>query len=75
MYSTQKFRLYLTVIVTKLDFNKIDYAKKIVERFGQQNCKPTRTPLPAGYKPSKIQAKLILNKSLIINQSLDHCYG
>ena len=58
-----------------ITIDRINYAKKIVERFGQKNCKPTHTPLPAGYKPSKIQAKLILNKSLIIDQSLDHCYG
>ena len=40
-----------------ITIDQIDYAKKIVERFGQQNCKPTRTPLPAGYQPSKNTGK------------------
>jgi len=28
------------------------YARKIVKRFGLENCKPTRTPLPTGYIPT-----------------------
>ena len=28
------------------------YAKKVVTRFGLENCKPTRTPLPTGYIPT-----------------------
>jgi len=35
----------------KLD--QIDYAKKVVKRFGMTNAKPVRTPLPAGYTPEK----------------------
>src|SRR5258708_8493802 len=35
----------------KLIIDQIDYAKKIVEHFGQQNAKPTHTPLPVGYIP------------------------
>ena len=31
--------------------DQIDYAKKVVECFGQQNAKPTYTPLPVGYQP------------------------
>ena len=38
--------------------DQIEYAKKIVNRFGQENAKPARTPLPAGYipKPNDKQA-------------------
>ena len=32
--------------------DQIDYAKKIVKRFGQEEAKPVRTPLPAGYTPA-----------------------
>jgi hypothetical protein len=28
-----------------------NYAKKVVEHFGQQNAKPTYVPLPVGYQP------------------------
>ena len=35
----------------KLIIDQIDYAKKVVERFGQQNAKPTYVPLPVGYQP------------------------
>src|SRR5260370_25281693 len=35
----------------KLIVDQISYAKKVVERFGQQNAKPTNTPLPVGYIP------------------------
>ena len=31
--------------------DQIDYAKKVVECFGQQNAKPTYVPLPVGYQP------------------------
>jgi hypothetical protein len=31
--------------------DQIDYAKKVVESFGQQNGKPTYVPLPVGYQP------------------------
>jgi hypothetical protein len=31
--------------------DQINYAKKVVERFGQQNAKPTYVPLPVGYQP------------------------
>ena len=38
--------------------DQIEYAKKIVNHFGQENAKPARTPLPAGYipKPNDKQA-------------------
>ena len=38
--------------------DQIEYAKKIVNQFGQENAKPARTPLPAGYipKPNDKQA-------------------
>ena len=35
--------------------DQIDYAKKVVERFGQSNAKPCRTPLPAGYVPAEFK--------------------
>jgi hypothetical protein len=35
----------------KLIIDQIDYAKMVVERFGQQNAKPTYVPLPVGYQP------------------------
>ena len=35
----------------KLIIDQIDYAKKVVEHFGQENSKPTYTPLPVGYQP------------------------
>ena len=35
----------------KLITDQIDYAKKVVECFGQQNAKPTYVPLPVGYQP------------------------
>jgi hypothetical protein len=35
----------------KLIIDQIDYAKKVVEHFGQQNAKPTYIPLPVGYQP------------------------
>ena len=35
----------------KLIIDQINYAKKVVERFGQQNAKPTYVPLPVGYQP------------------------
>jgi hypothetical protein len=35
----------------KLVVDQISYARKVVERFGQQNAKPTNTPLPVGYIP------------------------
>jgi hypothetical protein len=35
----------------KMIIDQIDYAKKVVERFGQQNAKPTYVPLPVGYQP------------------------
>ena len=34
-----------------LSIDQIDYAKKIVQRFGQENCHDVATPLPGGYKP------------------------
>jgi len=34
-----------------LKIDQIDYAKKIVKRFGQENCHDVTTPLPGGYKP------------------------
>ena len=34
-----------------LTIDQIDYAMKVVKRFGQENAKPARTPLPAGYVP------------------------
>ena len=38
-------------IQKKLIIDQIDYTKKVVECFGQQNAKPTYTPLPVGYQP------------------------
>src|SRR5258705_6915469 len=35
----------------KLVVDQISYARKVIERFGQQNAKPTNTPLPVGYIP------------------------
>ena len=35
-----------------LIIDQINYAKKIVERFGQNNSRPTNTPLPVGYNPT-----------------------
>ena len=35
----------------KLIIDQIDYAKKVVEHFGQQNAKLTYVPLPVGYQP------------------------
>ena len=34
-----------------LTIDQIDYAMKVVKHFGQENAKPARTPLPAGYVP------------------------
>jgi hypothetical protein len=34
-----------------LIIDQIDYAKKVVEHFGQQNAKPTYVLLPVGYQP------------------------
>ena len=34
-----------------LTIDQIDYAKKVVQRFGQENCHNVATPLPGGYKP------------------------
>ena len=52
---------YLGMNISKdkkgITIDQIKYATKVVERFGQQNCKPTRTPLPAGYKPMANMAK------------------
>ena len=39
----------------KLIIDQINYAKKVVEHFGQQNAKPTYTPLPVGYQPKANQ--------------------
>ena len=45
----------------ELIIDQIDYARKVVERFGQQDARPTYTPLPVGYnpkaQPKEIQAK------------------
>jgi hypothetical protein len=38
-----------------LTIDQIDYANKIVKRFGQENCKPVTTPLPGGYKPQSFK--------------------
>ncbi len=35
-----------------LIINQEAYAKKVVARFGLENSKPTRTPLPTGYNPT-----------------------
>ena len=39
---------YLGMNISKdkkgITIDQIKYATKVVERFGQQNCKPTRTP-------------------------------
>ena len=35
----------------KLIIDQIDYSKKVVEHFGQENSKLTYTPLPVGYQP------------------------
>ena len=32
-----------------LKIDQIDYAKKSVKRFGQENCHNVATPLPGGY--------------------------
>ena len=42
-------------IQKKLIIDQIDYTKKVVECFGQQNAKPTYTPLPVGYQPKANQ--------------------
>ena len=42
-------------IQKKLIIDQIDYAKKVVERFGQPNAKLTYTPLPVGYQPKANQ--------------------
>ena len=34
-----------------MTIDQIDYAKKVVQRFGQENCHNVATPLPGGYKP------------------------
>jgi len=34
-----------------LSIDQIDYAKKVVKRFGQEDCHDVQTPLPGGYKP------------------------
>jgi hypothetical protein len=31
--------------------DQVDYALKVVKRFGQYNVKPIKTPLPVGYRP------------------------
>ena len=43
--------------------DQIECAKKILNHFGQENAKPVRTPLPAGYipKPNNKQATVVLN--------------
>ena len=38
-------------IQKELIIDQINYAKKVVECFGQQNAKPIYTPLPVGYQP------------------------
>ena len=38
-----------------ITIDQIDYANKIVKRFGQENCKPVTTPLPGGYKPQSFK--------------------
>ncbi|KAI3619346.1 gag-pol polyprotein [Moniliophthora roreri] len=35
-----------------LSLDQSDYLEKIIKRFGMENANPTRTPLPAGYKPT-----------------------
>ena len=34
-----------------LVINQSAYARKVVQHFGLENCKPTCTPLPTGYSP------------------------
>src|SRR6266704_6829531 len=40
-----------------ITIDQIDYAAKIVKRFGQENCKTVTTPLPGGYKPQSFDGK------------------
>ena len=42
-------------IQKKLIIDQIHYTKRVVEHFGQQNAKPTYTPLPVGYQPKANQ--------------------
>lgn len=41
------------------------YAEKVIQRFGQENCKPVSTPLPTGYtpRPNSNQASASLRSS------------
>jgi hypothetical protein len=54
-----KIKEYLCIQVNynhDLGFLVLDqkpYALKVVKQFGLENCKPTHTPLPAGYSPLK----------------------
>ncbi len=57
-----------------ITIDQIDYATKIVKRFGQENCKMVTTPLPGGTNLNLLMARLLLKISANINPSLDHCY-
>jgi hypothetical protein len=41
----------------QITIDQIEYANKIVKRFGQENCKPVTTPLPGGYKPQSFDGE------------------
>ena len=59
-----KAKEYLGMCITRdrkkqtLTLDQCVYAEKVLKRFGMQNAKPTRTPLPSGYNPkiSEIEA-------------------
>jgi hypothetical protein len=54
-----------------LKIDQIDYAKKIVERFGQSNCHDVATPLPGGYKPqSRSDGKKATPEQINLYQSI-----
>ena len=52
----------------KLIIDQIDYAKKVVEHFGQQNTKPTYVPLPVGYQPKANEGTTKPDNDLTISQ-------
>jgi len=53
-----------------LKIDQIDYAKKIVKYFGQENCHNVATPLPGGYKPHLNQGNPSTNQLPSVNNRI-----
>ena len=72
-------KVNLAVTLTKIYLDQVVYLEKVLECFGMQNAKATKTPLIEGYNPSEnkgvVDPKLHAEYQLIIGSLLYLMFG